>query len=161
YQQNAAVVLVNKGKRSNLDGILATCRLAMADIRHVVYDTPSPLYGDKETYWIGFEIAEANYSFARHPMGAIGSFVSDSDDVLVCGNSLYFGGASSRPFWFNSGIVKTKFRSDEQLRNYEAVGRNAFFVEGHGPCCKGDESGFFTLNKKEKQTMEALKRMWQ
>ncbi|KAJ3318678.1 hypothetical protein HDU93_003860, partial [Gonapodya sp. JEL0774] len=68
--QDSGVVAVDKGKRENFYGLLATCKLNAFVESLVTYDH---VHGDKDTFWIGWEMAGfRTYGWTPWPMVSMG-----------------------------------------------------------------------------------------
>ncbi|KAG0282458.1 hypothetical protein BGZ96_000465 [Linnemannia gamsii] len=72
-----------------------------------VYQT---FYGDKETFYIGFELVQEPYAFVRNYGGVIGELKVD-DDQSICGAQMHLD-YQGKPLWWNSGLVKNKNNED-------------------------------------------------
>jgi hypothetical protein len=71
-------------------------------------------YGDKETFWSGFEIVQEPYAFVRN-----------YDENSVCGAQLhleYLG----RPLWWNGGVMRNKNEGIKRDFNF------GFWMSGGG-----------------------------
>ena len=63
--------------------------------------------GDKETFWIGFELAgDLDYAFADGAVGTMtaGKDVTGSENYTVCERQLLHVDGKGRPVWFNGGL---------------------------------------------------------
>ncbi|KAF9137348.1 hypothetical protein BGX30_010319 [Mortierella sp. GBA39] len=72
-----------------------------------VYQT---FYGDKDTFYIGFELVQEPYAFVRNYGGVIGELNPD-DGQSICGAQMHLD-FQGRPLWWNSGLVKNKNNDD-------------------------------------------------
>ena len=111
--QESGVVLIDK--RRVLLGLLSTCKLNDHQERNSV--TYRHLYGDKDTWWLGFHIIEMPYSFIPTLTGSIGQ-ITDAGQKVVCGHILHFD-ENSRPIWWNGGLFKNRYFSLRDLLNIE------------------------------------------
>ncbi|KAI7855018.1 mannosyltransferase putative-domain-containing protein [Circinella umbellata] len=103
HEQESGVVVINK-KRSLL-GLLATCKMNDKKERDQV--TYKHVHGDKETFWVGYEMVQTPYSFIKTYGGVIGGLGDAGDPSMVCGNQLHFG-VDRQPLWFNGGLLRDK-----------------------------------------------------
>lgn len=87
--------MINKG--SKFLGILGACKLLDQVERSVVY---KKIHGDKESYWIGFEMMEEHYGFNKWYPGSIG--YKDNNNH-TCGRMLHYDESGS-PLWWNGGF---------------------------------------------------------
>jgi hypothetical protein len=79
---------------------------------HIRSATYAILYGDKETFWIGFESVEAIYGFNPPLIGTLGTPVSTIPPAppmhAMCNANLLHLDESGRPFWLNGGLALDK-----------------------------------------------------
>ncbi|KAG0306655.1 hypothetical protein BGZ98_001957 [Dissophora globulifera] len=102
HEQESGVVLINK--KTRFAGLLSVCKLNGKYERDLW--TYQKFYGDKETYWSGFEMVQEPYAFVRNYGGVIGELRED-DDKSVCGAQLHLD-YLGRPFWWNGGVMRNK-----------------------------------------------------
>jgi len=103
YEQEAGVVLVDKSRR--LLGMLATCRLNFPDFKK---DLHKFTHGDKESFWLGMELAGEPYYFIPSMAGSVGNFKENADGSKeICGKAAHFD-RHEKLFWFNDGFVENK-----------------------------------------------------
>lgn len=138
HEQESGIVIMNKSER--LFSLLAACKLnGKIERDRVVY---KEFYGDKETFWIGVEMAGESYTTLWPRAGVIGSTFDlpttryekqleeakrekkkhprkpkkkDGGPGVVCGRIAHFD-RSGEPLWFNGGIVLDK--GHDEKRNY-------------------------------------------
>ncbi|KAF3921868.1 hypothetical protein AA313_de0209392 [Arthrobotrys entomopaga] len=88
-----------------------------------VYDM---VYGDKETFWLGWElVGDLDYAFHQGDVGIIGQ-LSDSSKTPetlttprqyeICAPQLLHLDLEGKPLWFNGWILKNKFEEDVTKR---------------------------------------------
>ncbi|KAF9313832.1 hypothetical protein BG003_004761 [Podila horticola] len=102
HEQESGVVLINK--RSRFLGMLATCKMNGKWERDLV--SYKVFHGDKETFWIGFEMIQDPYVFMRNYGGVIGELRPDNKNS-VCGAQLHLDSAGN-PLWWNGGLYRNK-----------------------------------------------------
>ncbi|KAG0337589.1 hypothetical protein BG004_007580 [Podila humilis] len=102
HEQESGVVLINK--RDRFLGMLATCKMNGKWERDLVSYTK--FHGDKETFWIGFEMIQEAYAFMRNYGGAIGELAPGNSDS-VCGAQLHLD-SKGQPLWWNGGLYRNK-----------------------------------------------------
>ena len=128
------VVLINKKK--SLPGLLATCMLNSGNIRTETY---KHIYGDKETFWMGFEIVQTPYIFNVY---APGTFWKESDNISnplqfitilegaigvstnhkknqMCSVQLMHVDHNRNPYWINGGLLHNKLHDPKKLANMQ------------------------------------------
>ncbi|KAL7753568.1 hypothetical protein RI367_001343 [Sorochytrium milnesiophthora] len=119
HEQESGVVVVNKGVDSSaIIGLLATCALNVKSIRDgVVYHK---VHGDKETFWMSYEMAGQEYTFMPGNGGVIG-FRSKTlkEEKAVCGGLLHTD-RDNKPLWFNGGLEVDKHNVPDLLMDFEA-----------------------------------------
>ncbi|KAF7727321.1 hypothetical protein EC973_007630 [Apophysomyces ossiformis] len=103
HEQESGVVLVNKQK--SLLGLLAACK--MNDKREREQVTYKHAHGDKETFWIGYEMMQTPYAFVRSFGAVLGGLGDAGDPTMVCGNQLHLG-TDQEPLWWNGGLLRDK-----------------------------------------------------
>ncbi|KAM3578330.1 hypothetical protein VKS41_009231 [Umbelopsis sp. WA50703] len=121
HEQEAGVVVIDKTK--SLLGLLSTCKLNDKKERDQV--TYKHVHGDKETFWVGFEMVQTPYAFIKSYGAVLGGLGHKGDASRVCGNQLHLG-TDGRPLWWNGGIFRDKNKyPDEYLRmTHFATGQN-------------------------------------
>ncbi|KAI8388803.1 mannosyltransferase putative-domain-containing protein [Radiomyces spectabilis] len=105
HEQESGVVVVNKKK--SLLGLLATCKMNDKHERDEV--TYKKMHGDKETFWIGYEMMQTPYAFVKSYGAVIGGLGDAGDKNNVCGNQLHLD-AQGKPWWWNGGLLRDKHR---------------------------------------------------
>lgn len=111
--QESGVVLIDKQRV--LPGLLSTCKLNDHQERTSI--TYRHLYGDKDTWWLGFHIIDMPYSFIPTLTASIGQ-ISDAGQKVVCGHILHLD-ENSRPIWWNGGLFKNRYFSLRDLLKIE------------------------------------------
>ncbi|KAI9338759.1 mannosyltransferase putative-domain-containing protein [Obelidium mucronatum] len=135
HEQESGVLLVDKSQTGVLHSLLLACLLNSKQIRNETY---SHAYGDKETFWISWELLRVPYQFAPMFPGVVGFIDPPSSDQenmrspnrekiaepipanAVCGNLLHFD-ESKNPFWWNSGVLHLKEKSDSWLLKMDQI----------------------------------------
>lgn len=115
HEQESGVVLINK--RTNMPGLLATCTLNVGKIRSLAY---SFVFGDKETFWLGFETVQEDYKFNGFLPGTIGQSKKTKEGKSeICGRQLLHVDEQQVPTWINGGIAESKYDSKSPLVKLE------------------------------------------
>ncbi|ORZ04579.1 mannosyltransferase putative-domain-containing protein, partial [Lobosporangium transversale] len=121
HEQESGVVVVNKGTR--LLGLLATCKMNSRWERSMyTYDN---FYGDKESFWVGYEMVQEPYAFVKSYPGVIGEREeyplkndgSQPQTVAVCGTQLHLD-YLERPMWWNAGLMRNKNSRDRRILDF-------------------------------------------
>ncbi|KAG0068471.1 hypothetical protein BGZ89_004667 [Linnemannia elongata] len=102
HEQESGVVLINK--RTRFLGLMGTCKMNGKWERDLV--SYKMFHGDKETFWIGFEMVQEPYVFMRNYGGVIGELRPDNQKS-VCGAQLHQD-YRGRPLWWNGGLYRNK-----------------------------------------------------
>lgn len=103
FEQESSVVVVDKGL--HLLGVLAAAQLNAHDERQYVY---RHVWGDKETFWLGFGLAGEPFDFSPHTPGIVGE---RSPDAQLCGQMAHLDHRGRLLFW-NGGVAPTKQGAD-------------------------------------------------
>ncbi|KAF9319631.1 hypothetical protein BG003_008587 [Podila horticola] len=104
HEQESGVVVINKKLRYH--GLLATCKMNMRWERDLY--SYRVFYGDKETFWTGFEMVQEPYAFIKTFGGAIGERREGHEDSdAVCGAQLHLNHLGE-PMWWNGGLMRNK-----------------------------------------------------
>ncbi|KAI9005827.1 mannosyltransferase putative-domain-containing protein [Phycomyces nitens] len=103
HEQESGVVVINKKKA--LLGLLSTCKMNDKQERDKV--SYQYAHGDKETFWIGFEMVQTPYAFIKSYGAVIGGLGDGGDPTMVCGNQLHLD-IDQEPLWWNGGLLRDK-----------------------------------------------------
>jgi hypothetical protein len=110
HTQESGVVLIDKARV--LTGLLSTCKLNDHQQREQV--TYRHLYGDKDTWWLGFHIIQMPYSFIPTLTAAIGQIINNGVENRVCGHILHLD-ENNRPIWWNGGMFRNRYIDGKHL----------------------------------------------
>jgi len=121
HEMESSTVVINKNKR--FLGLLETCKFNEQKIRdRVVYQK---VFGDKETYWMAFEMAKEPYSVIPQPIVYVGEInygedIEDKNQKQLCGHIGHTNRDGKIMFW-NDHIIKDKHdpKYDNQLLRFE------------------------------------------
>ncbi|KAI9476447.1 MAG: mannosyltransferase putative-domain-containing protein [Benjaminiella poitrasii] len=138
HEQESGIVVMNKKKV--LFGLLATCKMNDKNERDRV--SYRHVHGDKETFWIGFEMIQAPYAFVKSYGAVIGGLGDAGAEGTVCGNQLHLD-TNNRPWWWNGGILRNKNRWE-----------NRYLIFTH--FAEGEDWQFETSCIKEKDKIQEL-----
>ncbi|KXN74551.1 glycosyltransferase family 71 protein [Conidiobolus coronatus NRRL 28638] len=162
-EQDSGVVLINK--RKHFISTLAICALNNKLERDLV--TYTKVHGDKETFWLGFEMVNSEYTWAPYLPGAIGdgtlSYYEEAPDVLepleheynskpyyLHSTQMLHFDHDEKPFWFNGGILMDKHQSS----NITAI--MTHFAQEPGVWNHFDDSNWFRLDQANNRTISEL-----
>ncbi|KAG9066062.1 hypothetical protein KI688_001281 [Linnemannia hyalina] len=122
HERESGVVVINK--RRWLPALFSVCKMNSFWERDLsAYQT---FYGDKETFYIEFELVEP-YAFVRNYGGVIGELNPD-DDQSICGAQMHLD-YLGRPLWWNSGLVGNQMNRELFIRNDEMKENLAYELE--------------------------------
>ncbi len=127
--------MIDKSKR--LFGLLATCTLNIGKIRDQVYEK---VFGDKETFWLGFEAAQENYIFNPSYPGAIGVSTRADEKETICARQLLHA-LDNEPVWLNGGLAISKYDRDSPpatLKDWVVEPGNWKLYENNRACLSTD-----------------------
>jgi len=108
HEMESSTVVIDKSRR--LLGILQTCKFNERRIRdRVVYQK---VFGDKETYWMAFDMAREPFSVMPHPIVYVGEInygedIDDPNQKQLCGHIGHTNREGQIMFW-NDHIIKDK-----------------------------------------------------
>jgi hypothetical protein len=128
YEQESGIVVVDKRSRAAFSALFFAAWQNTGSIRERT--TYRVFWGDKETYWLAFELSGIPYYFVEHYAGGLGN---EADDGQFCSDHpLHFlpestsdgsilegltklkdgeevkKGRPGRPAWFNGSLLKNK-----------------------------------------------------
>lgn len=134
YMQESGVVLIDKSRHKV--GSLAVGLLNTPIVREELH---SFTHGDKESYWIGFEMAEESYSWMDTPAGSISvqrDYESDPRIVVLCGRVAHFD-RQGNLMWFNDSILDRKNVEPKDFKGAPLRWAHSTW-EWAGLCCRYD-----------------------
>ncbi|KAG1055627.1 hypothetical protein G6F43_002426 [Rhizopus delemar] len=103
HEQESGIVVMDK--RKVLLGLLSTCKMNDKNERDKV--SYRHIHGDKETFWIGYEMMQTPYAFVRSVGAVLGGLGDAGAEGTVCGNQLHLD-ADNKPWWWNGGLLRDK-----------------------------------------------------
>jgi hypothetical protein len=114
YYQESGVVLIDKTRR--FTGLLAACLLNAKKEKEKIH---AKTHGDKETFWLGFEISEDPYEFLDKHAGTVGvaGVETKTARILQCGKLAHFD-KKGELLWFNGGIVDKKSELNSSISKF-------------------------------------------
>ena len=115
HEQESGVVLINK--KVNTPALLASCILNAGDIRDRTYKF---VYGDKETFWVGFETVGSSYRFNGFYPGTIGTVEKKDDGYEICSRQILHVDEHQVPTWINGGILESKYDENTSVVNLKS-----------------------------------------
>ena len=127
YELEAGVVVINKQR--HFHGLLNVGRLNVpGPIKNQIREET---HGEKETFWIGLEMADEPYAFMPHLPGSLGTpQYNDKERVTeLCGKLVHFDRAG-RILWFNDAIAASKLPNDYFLTETMELSHFAREIEG-------------------------------
>jgi hypothetical protein len=131
HEQESGVVLIDKSQPHIMHGMLTVCKMNSNTERDK--NTYKHIHGDKETFWMGFELARSPYGFVPSYGGTVGyknpniDAKKEATGKEICG-ALYHTDENLEPLWWNGGVVKNKHT--DQKSNYIDFEYVAFDLKG-------------------------------
>jgi Mannosyltransferase putative len=123
-------------KKRNFAGMLSTCLLNLGKSRESTYNMN--MYGDKETFWIGFEAAGISYAFNPYTPGATGLAERiNNGKSQICSIQLIHVDETHEPAWLNGALFRNKNIGDYRnvvLKNWMVEPGEWVFTDGHLAC---------------------------
>ena len=147
HEQESGVVVMNK--KQSLLGLLSTCKLnGITERDEVVY---KHVHGDKETFWVGFEIMQTPYAFVKSfgaVIGGMGRGGEDGEPTQVCGVHLHLD-TKEEPLWINGGLYRDKYKDSPEYLEFShyAQGEDWEFATH----CIKDTDKISVLSDKQRQ----------
>ncbi|KXS19417.1 glycosyltransferase family 71 protein [Gonapodya prolifera JEL478] len=140
HHMESGVVAFDKSRVHNLYSLLAACKLNGRDERETTYKN---VWGDKETFWMGFEMAGFSglYGYTRWPAVQLGNLARGDQDemnvviseefrpnpdadeekrkqVRICAIQLgHLNANGSSLLWFNGGPLRNKYHPESAIAN--------------------------------------------
>jgi len=120
HEMDSSAVVINKEK--TILGLLAVCKLNEFAIREgMVY---RHVYGDKETFWMGFDMARQHYFMNPQPAYFIGSvkpasFSEAKTGQKLCGHIAHSLEDGHIVFW-NGHLVVDKMNDSKSLLDFDS-----------------------------------------
>ncbi|SPO00584.1 related to MNT3 - alpha-1,3-mannosyltransferases responsible for adding the terminal mannose resi [Cephalotrichum gorgonifer] len=105
---DSGVVVVNKSRPEVLVGLLHVAWQNTREVREEV--TYTITYGDKESWWLGLELAGSGYAFEAHYAAMIGwpSGSGEDGEAKLCSFVIGHLDERERLLWYNGGLLKNK-----------------------------------------------------
>ncbi len=159
FEVDSGLAVWNKQHR--FFGLLATCKMnAFVERTKLVYKV---FLGDKESFWLGPELARETYTDFQSTPASIGTTKMRGNEVWVCGSHMLHLDRQGQPLWFNAGIVGDKYnRTEPTLRNDPGQFTH-WAVEGvwawdpEAVCLNGNVK---PVSRALGATIDALKHLW-
>lgn len=106
---DSGVVVVDKSRVDVVAGLLHVCWQNSYDVREEI--TYKIVYGDKESWWMGFELAGSTYEMEEHYGAIVGwqdTAVAKPDTKRVCSFVIAHLDDKNELIWYNGGLLKNK-----------------------------------------------------
>lgn len=114
---DSGVIVLDKSRPAVVVGLLHTAWQSTHEVRDEVSYTIT--YGDKETWWLGLELAGADYEFDKYA-GVIGWDKDEAEDNIstdhVCAFTIAHVDTKGELVWYNGSLLKNKL---VDLQRYE------------------------------------------
>ncbi|KAL6860939.1 glycosyltransferase family 71 protein [Trichoderma novae-zelandiae] len=104
---DSGVVVLDKSRPEVLVGLLHVAWQNTNDVRDEV--SYKITYGDKETWWLGLELAGSTYEFEKHYGSIVGwEKEGDSEKKAVCSFVIAHTDEEDKLLWYNGSLLKNK-----------------------------------------------------
>ncbi|KAL7900912.1 glycosyltransferase family 71 protein [Trichoderma sp. SZMC 28014] len=112
---DSGVVVLNKSRPEVMVGLLHIAWQNTYAVREEV--SYKITYGDKETWWLGLELAGSSYEFEKHYGSIIGwGKEDDKENKTVCSFVIAHTDEEDKLLWYNGSLLKNKLKDPH---NYE------------------------------------------
>ncbi|KAJ3121179.1 hypothetical protein HK100_012497 [Physocladia obscura] len=101
HEMESGVVVMDKGRTGILHALLMVCQMNLKPEQEENYKN---MHGDKETFWMSFDMARVPYKFTPTFGGTVGY---KNEKGNVCGG-LFHTDEFQRPLWWNGGVLANK-----------------------------------------------------
>lgn len=112
---DSGLLVIDKGRLSTLLGLLHVC---WQNTRSVRRDWTYKMgYGDKESWWFGFELSDAAYVFEHHYGAVLGQTRPAAKEGIskVCGFTIAHTDEDDKLLWYNGSLLKNKAVNDTEF----------------------------------------------
>ncbi|KAJ3061743.1 hypothetical protein HDU98_002355 [Podochytrium sp. JEL0797] len=109
HEMESGVVVMDKGRTGVLHALMTVCKMNSKLERDGI--TYHRVYGDKETYWISWDLVRTPYRFTPSYGGTVGY---KNEKGHVCGG-LFHTDENLQPLWWNGGVMANKHASKDSL----------------------------------------------
>ena len=148
-EQDSGVVVLDKSRTPVLLALLHICwQNSAAGRKHM----QGKVFGDKETYWFGFELSRVPYYFEKHYGNGLGPV---SDKNVICGNAIAHADEADRLLWFNGALLNNKYRDKKKFGDF-----SHWMLDGHWlPQTGGDgvswedQGKILTVDERDKKVL--------
>jgi alpha 1,3-mannosyltransferase len=109
---DSGLVAIDKGRLSVLLGLLHICWQNTYEVREEI--TYKITYGDKESWWFGFELSGTTFAFEKHYGSILGWKQIDADEAeKVCSFTIAHTDDDDKLLWYNGSLLKNKAVDNE------------------------------------------------
>jgi len=168
HEMDSSAVVINKEKA--LLGLLAACKLNELEVReNMVY---RHIDGEKETFWMGFDMARQHYYMNEQPISFIGSIRNEStldnkgssnNKSMICGHIAHTM-EDGRVLYWNGHLVADKDDDSSTLLDFESYimesdSDNNKKWTNSSPLCYyiNDDDEIIQLYNEEKNLIDVIK----
>ncbi|KAL1959623.1 hypothetical protein VTO42DRAFT_1658 [Malbranchea cinnamomea] len=109
----SGLVVVNKGNLNVFLGLLHVAWQNSEKVRNQV--TYKMGYGDKESWWLAFELCKVPYSFEHRYAAIIGEVVKRDNVSRVCSFTIAHVDDKDEPLWLNGSLLKNKALNETEF----------------------------------------------
>lgn len=128
---DSGVVVLDKSRPEVLMGLLHTSWQNTYEVRDEV--TYKLMYGDKESWWMGLELAGSSYAFEKHYASVLGwdtTCDSVGDEDCICSFTIAHLDDEDSLLWFNGSLLKNKRAVDREYEMPEGWMKEGMWQKG-------------------------------
>ncbi|ORZ30463.1 mannosyltransferase putative-domain-containing protein [Catenaria anguillulae PL171] len=112
HEMESGVVAVDKARIGVMLALVAACGLNAGRLREE--QTYNVMHGDKESYWLAFELVGEPFAFIPGYGGTIGTSLPNVSPRSICGSLLHTDRSGRTPVWLNGGLEVDKHAPKER-----------------------------------------------
>ncbi|WEW57500.1 hypothetical protein PRK78_002967 [Emydomyces testavorans] len=109
----SGLVVVDKARLPVLMGLLHVAWQNTEEVRTKV--TYVMGYGDKESWWLAFELCNVPYTFESHYAAILGELVNSGNVTRVCSFNIAHTDENDDLLWFNGSLLRNKARNTTEF----------------------------------------------
>jgi hypothetical protein len=147
---DSGLIVMDKGRLAVLMGLLHICWQNTYAVREEI--TYKITYGDKESYWFGFELSGTPFAFETH-YGSIAGWkqIDEDKSEKVCSFTIAHTDDKDRLLWYNGSLLKNKAVDNTTFEVPTHWMMDATWVKGGSKpeisCMKGGEPKELTADE--------------
>lgn len=152
--QESGVVLLDKSRV--LNALLAICKLNDYPERKQV--TYQHLYGDKDTWWVGFHMSGMPYSFVPTMTASMGHITKRKNKTVICGHMLHYD-ENNTLIWWNGGMLRSRFLSKRILLQVDGWLEEGQWKIRHISCLRNEQQTPKKFNYRQQELIDQYRQI--